>query len=210
MVSNDVPRADNLGRGVRRKANFATIASVLALVVAVSGGSAYAASHFRITSVKQIKPSVVKQLRGHKGPRGHKGAAGAVAGYVATVGATPLKNAASLTLVSKSLPAGNFIIHADVSVYAQAGTSQAGVVLSCSLHADAGTQTQVYSALFNSRDDNVTQGTLAFDLGANDTAPSIASIACTDYSGPAGAMGNDPGSISGQATITAVQTTKNS
>ncbi len=50
------------------------IATVAALALA---GTAGAATHYLITSTKQIKPSVLSQLRGQRGPRGNPGATGA-------------------------------------------------------------------------------------------------------------------------------------
>jgi hypothetical protein len=44
----------------------------LALFVAL-GGTSLAASHFMITSTKQIKPSVIKKLKGNRGATGPKG-----------------------------------------------------------------------------------------------------------------------------------------
>lgn len=60
---------------IRRRLTFANVAMTLALVLAMSGG-AYAASRYVITSTKQIKPSVLRQLHGKRGARGNTGAQG--------------------------------------------------------------------------------------------------------------------------------------
>jgi hypothetical protein len=52
-----------------------SIIAVLALLVAF-GGSAVAASHYIITSTTQIKPNVLRYLRGHTGARGQTGPSG--------------------------------------------------------------------------------------------------------------------------------------
>jgi hypothetical protein len=49
--------------------------ALVALFIAL-GGSALAAKHYVITSTKQIKPSVLKKLKGNQGPRGPQGAQG--------------------------------------------------------------------------------------------------------------------------------------
>jgi hypothetical protein len=54
----------------------ATVIASLALVFAMTGG-AYAASKYVITSAKQIKPSVLAQLKGKAGANGAQGAPGA-------------------------------------------------------------------------------------------------------------------------------------
>jgi hypothetical protein len=71
-------------RGIRRRISPATVLSVVALVFAMTGG-AYAAKGILITSIKQIKPSVVKQLRGQAGAHGPAGPAG-LAGTAGTAG----------------------------------------------------------------------------------------------------------------------------
>lgn len=52
------------------------VLSLLALFIAL-GGTAIAAKHYLITSTSQIKPSILKQLRGRTGPPGLAGANGA-------------------------------------------------------------------------------------------------------------------------------------
>jgi hypothetical protein len=61
---------------MRKRLTFANVGMTIAVVLAMSGG-AYAAKKYVITSIKQIKPSVVAQLRGNAGPAGAPGAAGA-------------------------------------------------------------------------------------------------------------------------------------
>jgi hypothetical protein len=59
---------------MRRRITYANVVATLALVFAMSGG-ALAANHYLIESTKQIKPSVLKKL---KGARGAKGATGTI------------------------------------------------------------------------------------------------------------------------------------
>jgi len=73
----------------RKRLTYANVTATLALVFAMSGG-AYAAGKYLITSTKQIKPSVLKQLQGKpgtNGPAGTTGAAGAT-GAQGPAGAT--------------------------------------------------------------------------------------------------------------------------
>jgi Collagen triple helix repeat (20 copies) len=61
---------------LRPRITYANVVATLAMVFAMSGG-AYAASKFLITSTKQIKPSVLAQLKGKAGAAGAAGAQGA-------------------------------------------------------------------------------------------------------------------------------------
>jgi hypothetical protein len=60
---------------IRRRLTYANITMTIALLFAMSGG-AYAAGKYLITSSKQIKPSVLAQLKGKTGPVGKSGPAG--------------------------------------------------------------------------------------------------------------------------------------
>jgi hypothetical protein len=70
----------------RRRIGYANVAATLALVLALGGGTAWAAHHYHylITSTKQIKPSVLSSLKtpglsgaaGQAGPAGPAGATG--------------------------------------------------------------------------------------------------------------------------------------
>ncbi len=60
---------------LRSRLSYANVVATLALVFAMSGG-ALAASKFLITSTKQIKPSVLSQLKGRGGARGPVGPVG--------------------------------------------------------------------------------------------------------------------------------------
>ncbi len=60
---------------IRKRLTYANVAATLALVFSMSGG-ALAASHFLITSTKQISPKVIKKLKGKRGPVGKTGATG--------------------------------------------------------------------------------------------------------------------------------------
>ena len=62
---------------ITRRFTYANTVATLALFFAMSGG-ALAASHYLITSTKQISPKVIKSLKGANGASGGNGAAGPV------------------------------------------------------------------------------------------------------------------------------------
>jgi hypothetical protein len=138
-------------RGGRRRLGYANVVSTLALVLAIGGGTAWAAHHYLITSTSQIKPSVLAKLHGARGAAGAQGPAGAqgnagtagaagatgaagapgqngsVAAYYATGGLVNIPIGANsgnfATMVSKSLPAGHYVIYAQTDT--EAGTTAA-------------------------------------------------------------------------------------
>jgi len=69
---------------IRRHLSYANVVATMALVFAMSGG-ALAASHYLITKTTQIKPSVLKTLKGKTGPAGPKGSTAAAGIVVFTV-----------------------------------------------------------------------------------------------------------------------------
>src|SRR2546423_10743305 len=83
-LASDVLHGKELGMRFRRPST-ASIIAVVALFFAL-GGSAVA-SHFLITNTSQIKPSVLKKLRGRTGRAGPRGPAG-VKGATGATGAT--------------------------------------------------------------------------------------------------------------------------
>lgn len=68
---------------IRKRLTYTNVVLTFALVFAMSSG-AYAASRYVITSTKQIKPSVLKQLKGTPGAVGQQGPAGSAGSTGAT------------------------------------------------------------------------------------------------------------------------------
>ena len=60
----------------KRQFGYANVVSTLALFLVLAGGTAYAAHHYLITKTGQIKPSVLKSLKGKTGPAGPAGSTG--------------------------------------------------------------------------------------------------------------------------------------
>ena len=64
-----------MGSSKRKHLSYANVAATLALIIAMSGG-ALAASHYLITSTKQISPKVLRKLKGRRGRTGASGSPG--------------------------------------------------------------------------------------------------------------------------------------
>lgn len=63
--------------GSRKRVPYANVVSTLALVIALGGGTAWAAAHhYSISSTNQIRPSVLKKLHGANGKKGAAGIRG--------------------------------------------------------------------------------------------------------------------------------------
>jgi hypothetical protein len=99
--------------GSRRRMSYANVVATLALVLAIGGGTAWAAHHYLIVSTSQIKPNVLRKLHGAKGHNGTNGTNGAT-------GATGVTGATGANLTSQTpLPSGQ----SESGFYAAAGGS---------------------------------------------------------------------------------------
>jgi hypothetical protein len=138
---------------MRRHLNYANVVATLALFLAM-GGSAVAASHYLITSPKQIKPGAIalgnlsakaqRSLRGAAGragsvgPAGTTGAAGpagpaGAAGANGPTGETGPRGPSEAWAITEngeahaaSVPAGSYVVSGDV-FFTEGGSVQCGV-----------------------------------------------------------------------------------
>ena len=150
-------------RGSRTGNSYANIAATLALVLAVAGGTAYAAQRYVITSTKQIAPSVLKKLHGAQGRRGSVGTNGTNGtngpnGAAGPTGPTGIGGTGGMA--GATGPAG---------VTGAAGSSAASVlsgrVLSIPITSTPG-QTTVYGAASGTSTENATESSVQ-TLSAN-------------------------------------------
>jgi hypothetical protein len=87
-----------MGR-LRRHLSYANVVATMALVFAMSGG-ALAASHYLITKTSQIKPSVLKKLKGNIGHTGATGPSGP-SGPAGSEGKEGQQGASGTTIVDR-------------------------------------------------------------------------------------------------------------
>lgn len=89
------------------KINLVNVSIAVVIVFATAGG-AYAGQHYIITSTKQIKPSVLKQLEGKRGQAGANGVNGkdGAAGVNGTNGKDGVAGVAGESVTSKEIKIG--------------------------------------------------------------------------------------------------------
>jgi hypothetical protein len=104
-----------------KRISFSGVVATLALVLALGGGSALAASHYLITSTSQIKPSVRHALRGERGYIGYRG-------YRGYTGATGASGSGGATSVTEQIATGQIAASSSGSgtVTCPAGTKATG------------------------------------------------------------------------------------
>jgi hypothetical protein len=105
----------------KRSLNYANVTATLALVFSMSGG-ALAANHYLISSTKQIKPSVLKSLKGNAGGNGAPGATGP------TGPAGPSGSAGSQGKEGAPGPAGSAVAYAHITGYSNKATPGSGLL----------------------------------------------------------------------------------
>jgi|GEM_PF-3538461 len=112
---------------MRRRLNYANVAATLALVFSMSGG-ALAASHYLISSTKQISPKILAKLKGATGKTGATGATGAPGtpgapgkegkeGAKGETGPSHAYSASGAGTASVNVPAGSYAVSGDGLFY---------------------------------------------------------------------------------------------
>src|ERR1700722_19131264 len=107
---------------LRRRLSYANITATLALLFAMSGG-ALAATHYVITSTKQISPKVRKELKGSQGAKGPAGGAGPARPGRAARAAGPPPPAGPAGAAGAQGPAGTAQAWASIQVNATSGNA---------------------------------------------------------------------------------------
>jgi hypothetical protein len=186
---------------IRRHLSYANVVATMALVFAM-GGSAIAAKHYLINSTKQINPKVLKKLQGNRGNTGKTGATGlqgtpggagaagapgapgangAVAGYSASeIGPSIDITNSEKTIVSKTLPAGHYIVSAKVLTIALSEGNTGAVETECELNHEGEIldYSQATATLPVLATEYTGAATLALDVALNTTKSTTLSVVC--------------------------------
>jgi hypothetical protein len=141
---------------LRGRLGYANVVSTLALVFAMSGG-ALAASRYIITSTKQIKPSVLKHLRGATGPAGPAGPAGPT-GAAGATGAQGIQGPAGTARAYGVVSSGG-TLNSALSSGVESVTNPTTGVYCVSLKASIDPSTAVMIPSPNYRDDSTSTST---------------------------------------------------
>ncbi len=193
-----------------RRPSPTSIIAVLALFFAL-GGTAIAAHHYLITNSKQIKPSVLKKLKGKagkngtngkngtdgtNGTNGSPGAAGASNGYTNQYpgpGAYIALEGTPWVVSLLSLPAGKYVVQADVHLEQ---LIPPGSRVTCDL-VGANTPDESISDIGEAAGE-VKHADLALSAPLTLTSPGAVLVECTPVT---------VGNVAAGATMTAVQVT---
>jgi len=157
---------------MRRRFSYANVAATLALVFSMSGG-ALAANHYLINSTKQIKPSVLKKLKGD------------IAGFSVTLpGEVSITHdTASYKPIGLSLaiPPGSFIVAGNLALQAMTTSGSGATESACEL-LDGSHQLQ-YGAWSPAIPAATAQaaGDIPFNVAVSESAPSTLSVDCVIF-----------------------------
>lgn len=161
-------------------------------------------------------PAGATGTAGVSGPTGVTGAAGAtgpggaVAGYSASATGVDFTGGTDTLIVSKSLPAGDYVLSGAATITAQSASASTPFVVTCTLSDTGSTSsdTSEFAGITNMPVVIVFHSvfSLPFAVAVQTTGTSTAAITCTDALNG----GNNYSAIATSATLTAVQTTTNS
>jgi hypothetical protein len=112
---------------LRRRLSYANITATLALLFAMSGG-ALAATHYVITSTKQISPKVRKELKGAQGAKGPAGPAGPAGAAGAAGSQGPAGTAQAWASVQVSGTSGNATFTENSGFSGEPTSPSAGII----------------------------------------------------------------------------------
>jgi hypothetical protein len=182
----------------RRRLSYANVASTLALVIALGGGTAWAAHTYLVTSTSQIKPSVLKKLQGKNGTnlasqtplpsgRSESGFYAAAGGYV-----TGSHLAAAITYAQ---PLATAIANANV-IWNQSGTTS----LNCP---GIGQAARGYLCLYDNEQSGLSGEDAFYSTGGPPTSGSATTFSTPSWGAILYWTITGAGYVSGEYTVTA-------